>query len=113
MEINRTKFIRLSESELQLAQLMIKEHEMRSPGTKSKVHQSLASKVIFSLLNRRLPGIQIHYTDAEKQLLRQYNQEFCELLALELPTADKWEEVAIMAAYYSATNIQLLFSPRR
>ncbi|GGM82059.1 hypothetical protein GCM10010967_12210 [Dyadobacter beijingensis] len=116
MELSRTTMIPLTIREIQLAHYMIKSHEMHTTGKKPPGHASLASKIVGAHLGHRLGGVSrviVHYTDAEKQLLRQYNQEYCELLAKALPMADESDQAEIVTRYAIATNIQMLFSPRR
>lgn len=115
MEMNCT-FIPLTIRELQVAHIMIKSHEMHTQGRKSHAHVSLAGKIIAANLGRRIGGISrvaMNYTDPEKQLLRQYNQEYCERLAKALSKANESDQTEIMVRYAIATNIQMLFSPRR
>lgn len=112
MEMNRNTFIDLTAVELKLALKIIKDRERKMAGVRPTAHRTLISKVIFAFLSRRALGTIARYSDAEKQLFREYNQEYCEDLSDSLHNACEAEEARIMNEFVIATALQFHFSPR-
>ena len=119
MEAPLIKFVKLSREEINLSHVIIQVNGMRQHRP-AQAHKELETKIDFLKIlaqnHRQRPYFVCAFDEAESRLMRDYNQNYCFILAGNLEFEESrsdglpWE--GALDTYQLATRIQMRFSTR-